>query len=61
MFRFTWMRYLYAILVFSALVFSGCNKDKFSLRVKAVQDKSVSKDIDISADMVFAVKTNPLK
>jgi hypothetical protein len=36
-------------------------KDKFSLRVKAVQDKSVSKDIDISADMVFAVKANPLK
>jgi hypothetical protein len=36
-------------------------KDKFSLRVKAVQDKSVSKDIDIAADMVFAVKANPLK
>ncbi len=36
-------------------------KDKFSLRVKAVQDKSMTNDIDISADMVFAVKANPLK
>lgn len=36
-------------------------KDKFSLRVKAVQDKSMTNDIAISADMVFAVKANPLK
>jgi hypothetical protein len=36
-------------------------KDKFSLRVKAVQDKTMTRDIDVSAAMVFAVRANPLK
>jgi hypothetical protein len=36
-------------------------KDKFSLRVEAVQDKTMTRDIDVSAAMVFDVKANPLK
>jgi hypothetical protein len=36
-------------------------KDKFSLRVKAVEDKTMTRDIDVSAAMVFAVRANPLK
>lgn len=36
-------------------------QDKFSLRVKAVQDKTMTRDIDVAAAMVFAVKANPLK
>lgn len=36
-------------------------QDKFSLRVEAVQDMTMTRNIDVKADMVFAVKANPLK
>ncbi|MBT8327630.1 MAG: hypothetical protein KJP21_07890 [Bacteroidia bacterium] len=36
-------------------------KDKFSLRAECVQDKTLDKDLTVKADMVFAVKANPLK
>lgn len=36
-------------------------KDKFNLRAECVQDKTLSSDITIKANMVFAVKANPLK
>ena len=36
-------------------------EDKFSLRVEAVQDMTMTRNIDVTADMVFAVKANPLK
>ena len=36
-------------------------QDKFSLRAETVQDKSLNQNADIKANMVFAVKANPLK
>jgi hypothetical protein len=35
--------------------------DKFGLRAETVQDKVLDKDVDIKADMVFAVKANPVE
>ncbi len=36
-------------------------QDKFSLRAECVQDETLENDITVKADMVFAVKANPLK
>ena len=36
-------------------------QDAFSLRAECVTDKTLSQDLEVDAEMVFAVKANPLK
>lgn len=36
-------------------------KDKYSLRLECVTRETINQDIDVSSDMVFRVKANPLK